>query len=274
MIERLQKFTNILLNIVKDEHDRFLKSLDPPMIIPKDKITRWHPEFELEKCPDIEEAALPQPPNIEKFSSAKDILSTARNLFNCATPMERALARLEEKQKQQQQINNNDGGFLSKTSTETQTTPAYTIETPTTLTASNPDTVSLLKGIPKSLLEKVRAKQAAKMLDSMTRRQSEDREAAKYSRLPELARHLRNVFITEKKGVLPLDIVLKKIENSYRTTLTQDNIETHLKLIEKELPKWISFHEIRKTMYLKLNRDMELSKITETLTNIANEKFE
>lgn len=79
---RSQQFQSILLDRVKHEHDQFLRSLQPPVVIPKEKIQRWHQDFELEACPDILSADLPQPPNIERFSSAKDILSTARNLFN------------------------------------------------------------------------------------------------------------------------------------------------------------------------------------------------
>lgn len=253
MTERQRKFTNILLTKVKEEHDKFLRSLDPPLIISSEKITRWHPEFDLENCPEIEQGHLPQPPNVEKYSSAKDILSTARNLFNCSTPLERAMERLDAKTEEEKK------NLINPTNLETEKKP----DDPVT---------SMLKGIPQSLLDKIRAKQAAKALDAMTRRPSQDREATKYSRLPELARHLRNVFITEKKSVLPLEIVIKKIENSYRTCLTAKEIETHMQLIAKECPKWIAFHEIRKTTYLKMAREMNLSQVLEALENAANEK--
>ena len=88
---------------------------------------------------------------------------------------------------------------------------------------------NLLKGVPKSLLDKIRQKQAVKALDAMTRRPSQDKEATSYSRLPELVRHVRNVLITDSKGVLLLEDVLAKIENSYRGTLNQKDLEDHLK---------------------------------------------
>lgn len=34
---------------------------------------RWHPEFDVESCKKIEQAELPQPPQVEK-TSAKDVL--------------------------------------------------------------------------------------------------------------------------------------------------------------------------------------------------------
>ncbi|XP_061391282.1 DNA replication factor Cdt1-like [Musca vetustissima] len=293
MTERLQKFQHLLLEKVKEEHEKFLLSLDPPLSIPREKVTRWHPDFDLENCPEIPLGNLPQPPNVEKYSSAKDILSTARNLFNCATPMERALERYEAKieaDKVQAENKKNIDNTKAETSkepgnnkditndkakeaaaTKTTTDPTAAPTTPAAAPAADA-TASLLKGVPKSLLEKIRAKQAAKALDAMTRRPSQDQEAANYSRLPELARHLRNVFITERKGVLTQEIVIKKIQNSFRTSLTAQEIEKHLKLIAKEVPAWVAFHEVRKTMYLKINKEMDLTKVIERLEAVANEK--
>uniref|UniRef100_A0A034WI11 DNA replication factor Cdt1 n=1 Tax=Bactrocera dorsalis TaxID=27457 RepID=A0A034WI11_BACDO len=303
MTERLQRFTNTMLQRVLNEHEKFLQTLDPPIRIPKSKVTRWHPDFELENCPEIECAHLPQPPNVEKYSSARDILSTARNLFNCATPMERALERYEAKMEAtrvaEENANNASkvtsttdtkggtheskdlpattikSGALATVTTETSTikaTPAPADACQNTVGTGNDVTSNLLKGVPKSLLEKIRAKQAAKALDAMTRRPSQDQEATMYSRLPELARHLRNVFITERKGVLMLEIVIKKIQNSYRACLTAQELEAHLKLMAKEVSAWVSFHEVRKTMYLKIAREMELKKVIAKLEEVANEK--
>lgn len=263
IIGRQQKFHKILLERVKEEHDKFLKTLDVAINIPKEKIRRWHQEFDLESCPEILAANLPQPPNIEKFSSAKEILSTARNLFNCATPMERAINRYETAKadvtegQQEEQINDavNDA---------TEPTPAPIAEDPL---------AKALKGVPKSLLEKIRAKQAAKAYEAMTRRPSQDLEASKYSRLPELARHIRNIFITENKGVLELDKVLTKLENSYREKLTREIFKELLELMAKEAPKgWLSFHYIRKMDYVKINRNVNLNDLVKELEEKAQEK--
>lgn len=52
----------------------YLKSLDPPMSIPRSRITRWHPEFMVDNVPDVVSAALPQPPNVERVATARDVL--------------------------------------------------------------------------------------------------------------------------------------------------------------------------------------------------------
>lgn len=96
LLERRRKLFNILLDKVKDYHEEFLTSLDPPMVLEKSKITRWHPEFDIERVPDIELAPLPQPPAEEKLTTGQEVLEKARELFNCNTRMEQALQKLKE----------------------------------------------------------------------------------------------------------------------------------------------------------------------------------
>lgn len=56
------------------EHEQFLLKLEEPMVIPKEKIIRWHPEFDVENCKPIEHSELPQPPDVEKATSAQHVL--------------------------------------------------------------------------------------------------------------------------------------------------------------------------------------------------------
>jgi chromatin licensing and DNA replication factor 1 len=60
----------------------FLSKLSRPLTIPDDKITRWHPKFPLDEVPDILESPLPQPPDVQTYQTAKDVLqsTTTRNL--------------------------------------------------------------------------------------------------------------------------------------------------------------------------------------------------
>lgn len=248
MIERQQHFHKLLLDLVKVEHNKFLQNLNPPMNINPDKVTRWHPEFDLQTCSDVGQKELPLPPNVEKFSSAKDILSTARNLFDCATPKERIMQRYEAKQK----LDNNDEIVEPK---------AY-------------DPVeSLLKGVPKSLLERIRARQAAKALDSMTRRPSQEKEINNYARLPDLARYIRNIFVTESKGVLDLDFVLTKLENSFRERVPRNEMKQLLLLLGNETPnKWLTFPHLRDRDFVKINKNEDVTEIIKHLEIKAAEK--
>lgn len=73
-------FNIFIIERVKDEHEKFLLSLETPIIIEKEKIMRWHPEFDVEACKEIERAELPQPPQAEK-TTAKDVLGKNNKFY-------------------------------------------------------------------------------------------------------------------------------------------------------------------------------------------------
>lgn len=245
LLERRRKFYNVLIEKLKDYHNEFLLTLDPPVQVDKSKVTRWHPEFNLEKVPDIEALPLPQPPDEIKMTSGKEVLEKARQMFNCNTRMEEALARLEQRKKEAVQ--------------QTEEEKPKEIQ-------------SVLRGIPKALLEKVRQKQAAKALMSITISSDKEKEIQMYSRLPEIARVTRNIFVAEKKGVLPLGVVIDKLENSFRSYLTRDEMEEHLKIISKEAPGWLVFHDVRHTKYIKLSKNADLGLVLKKLNKLVEQK--
>lgn len=251
LLLRRRTLFNTLIEKTKEYHNEFLMSLDPPMVIPQEKLTRWHPEFDIEKVPEIIKSELPQPPEEEKLTTGQEVLEKARSLFNCNTRMEKALERLKKIQEDRE------------IATSTETCAATTVTTPVP---------SILKGIPQSLLEKVRAKQAAKALESMTRNQDQDKEALMYSRLPDIARLMRNTYVAERKGVLALEEVIIKLNNSYRSHLTNSEIEKHLRLLSKCVPGWIVFHDIRGTLFVKLSRDGDMKRVMTKLEQLAKEK--
>ncbi|KAK0168255.1 hypothetical protein PV327_002079 [Microctonus hyperodae] len=276
LLERRRKFYNVLLEKTKIEHEKFLLNLESPMVIPKEKITRWHPEFDVETCPAIENAELPQPPNVERASSAQDVLERAKSLFNCNTRMEKALQRLADAK--MTSMSNNVTLTADKSSETTSQTinkvDIAVVDTPPdTPKTQNSFVNPALKGIPKALLERVRAKQAAKALEAMTRTPNEDKEAAIYSRLPDMSKIVRNIFVAEKKGVLTLEFVIEKLDNSYRTKLTSNELEDHIRLMCQLLPTWATIHHVRKMDYLKIAKDVDIAKVVKRFEILANDKI-
>ncbi|XP_014615313.1 PREDICTED: DNA replication factor Cdt1 isoform X2 [Polistes canadensis] len=273
LLQRKRKFYEILLDKVKAEHEQFLLKLDKPMVIPKEKIIRWHPEFNVDGCKPIEQSALPQPPNVEKATSAKHVLEKAKSLFHCNTRMEKALQRLAEAKMTSKSVSTDISSTEDPNDDTVKQVNITIVDSPSvTPTIEKSYLATAFKGIPNSLLEKVRAKQAAKALETMTRTPDLDKEAALYSRLPELAKILRSIFVAEKKGVLTLEHVLAKLDNSFRTKLTAAELEEHVRKLCKLLPTWASIHNVRKTDYLKLAKDVDLIKVTKMLEIMANHK--
>lgn len=266
LLERRRYFYDTLLQLVKKYHTQFLATLDPPIEIPDKKLVRWHPEFELEKIPEVDSAKLPEMPNAEKFSSAQDVLAKARELFKCNTKMERALEKLAQAKArgltdQEKAVTGIKDAM--KTHNETQTSEP---KPSTSVQILNP----ALRNLPAALLEKVKAKQAAKALEAMTRSNENEQKYLVYSRLPDLARTLRNIFVTERKNVLALNVVLSKLDSSFKSNISANDLHKDIKLLAEEAPEWIKIHEIRNTSYLKLDKNADLKSIITKLENIAN----
>ena len=79
--------------------------------------------------------------------------------------------------------------------------------------------IGTIKGIPQSLLEKIRAKEAANMVGVLTRDPKEEKRIVMLNRLPDIMRIMRSHFVTEKKPALPWDSVVQKIRDSYKSCI-------------------------------------------------------
>ncbi|XP_013190757.2 DNA replication factor Cdt1 [Amyelois transitella] len=260
LLERRRFFYDTLLQLVKKHHAQFLSTLDPPMVIADNKLVRWHPEFELEKVPEVECAKLPELPNAEKYSSAQDVLAKARELFKCNTKMERALEKLVQAKARGLTAEEQKVTGISETKPE--------VNQPSTsgVTLLNP----ALRNLPASLLEKVKAKQAAKALEAMTRSSEHEQKYRIYSRLPDLARTLRNIFVTERKNVLALNIILSKLDSSFKANVSANDLQKDIKVLTEEVPEWLKLHDVRNMTYLKLDKNADLNKILSKLEALAD----
>ncbi|XP_053548905.1 DNA replication factor Cdt1 [Bombina bombina] len=250
LLERRRTFNKNLTNIVKHHHKVFLSTLSPPMVVPDEKLTRWHPRFNVDEVPDVVSAELPLPPYVEKITTAQDVLSKARGMM---TPkMEKALANLA--------LRTAENGVVQQTPVE----PAK----PAQPTAPS----NALKGVSQSLLERIRAKEAQKLQSMMTRRPQQEERLLMMSRLPELARILRNVFVAEKKPALTIEVTCNRMTVSYRSSMTAGEMEKHLGLLSELLPDWLGVHPVRSDTYYKLNKSMDLNLILERLAKKMKEE--
>lgn len=71
----------------------------------------------------------------------------------------------------------------------------------------------------------VRAREAAKRARDMTRSTTENKELEMLSRLPEMARIIRNSFVTEKKAALPWEMIAAKVVASYSSLMSSSKLQ-------------------------------------------------
>ncbi|NWI65579.1 CDT1 factor, partial [Todus mexicanus] len=247
LLERRKKFHRNLVNIVKQHHKAFLAALSPPMVVPEEKLTRWHPRFNVDEVPDISPAELPRPPQEDRLSSAQEVLSAARGML--PPKMEKALANLALR-----------------------TAEAGAGEQPVVSKAPAPaSTSSALKGVSQALLDRIRAKEAQKLQALMTRDARQEERLAMLARLPPMARVLRNVFVAEKKQALSMEVVCARMADSYDEQMAAGEMEKHLRLLAELLPDWVGIHALRTDTYVKLDKGKDLGLVTERLAKAAKE---
>ncbi|KAM5262635.1 DNA replication factor Cdt1 [Ctenodactylus gundi] len=253
LLQRRQIFSQNLVDRVKEHHKAFLASLNPPMAVPEDQLMRWHPRFNVDDVPDIEPAELPQPPTTEKLTTAQEVLARARSLLS--PRMEKALSCVALR-----------SVASSSPCSSSSPSPAPPLTPPATPPTASP---SALKGVPQALLERVRAKEAQKQLAKMTRCAEQELRQQRLERLPELARVLRGIFVSERKPALTMEVACARMVDSCRATLSLGEMEKHLELLAELLPDWLNVHHIRNDTYLKLDKATDLAGITARLAHQA-----
>ncbi|XP_038825303.1 DNA replication factor Cdt1-like [Salvelinus namaycush] len=251
LLERRRIFHQNLISIVKGHHKAFLAKLNPPIRVPDDTLTRWHPRFNVDEVPNVLPGELPQPPQgAEKLTTAQEVLDKARSMM---TPkMEKALANMVLKTAEM---------VCVKEQEPVPQTPVAPAETH-----------SALKGVSQSLLERIRAKEAQKLQAAMTRNPPREERLVMMSRLGELARILRNVFVAEKKPTLIMEVACNRVVSSYRSAMSTGDMELHLRLLAELTPGWLTIHTIRKDFYLKLIKTMDLNVVLEKLKQKTKEE--
>ncbi|XP_071957990.1 DNA replication factor Cdt1-like [Antedon mediterranea] len=247
LIERRNVFHNNLVNIVKEHHRAFLSKLPQPITVPDKQLKRWHPKFPLDQVPDIEPEDLPQPPNVLKYHSAKDVLDKAKDMMS--PRVARALHLVaENSDKIKNDINKQKGSDKPSTSKSTD-----------------------VKGVSKSLLDRIRAKEAKKIEQLLLRDPKEDKRLSMLERLPEMCAIIRNFFLSEKKAALLVDSAISTLRESSRSSLSQVDAEEHINLLMEVLPEWIKVVNLRNEKYLKIDKKKELKQVNAKLTQLINE---
>ena len=172
LVERRDMFRNGLLEIVKDYHEEFLASLDPPITADRRRITTWHKEFSLDILPDIDLADLPPHPDTQP---AGQQTRAAADYVNINPKLSDVLTNINTVNK------NKDGEEQDPSPSQLFFSPTKSVQSPR----------KALDGINPSLIAKIKAKEAAKAKLEMTRSQEQIEKIELLKKLPKLARKIK-----------------------------------------------------------------------------------
>ncbi|KAL4143537.1 hypothetical protein QTP88_005856 [Uroleucon formosanum] len=235
-IRRKKIFYNSLLDIMKEHHTKYLNTLIPPIVIDKNKITRWHPEFEVESVKDIIPSTLPKIEiNKPKLETAQDLLDKSHALFAYNNCLNRTLTTI-----------NNENKIIAEKKLPS-TDPKNALK-------------RALKGIPKSFLLKIQEKQAAKAKDLMTRSVDQLKEDRMINRLPDIARCMRTYFVQLKGNIMPVKKIIKQLKQSYPESMTDNEWKDHFSLLQKIVPHWIESKVFEGIEHIRIDKKVEFEK--------------
>ena len=244
MVERKSLFRNSLVKIVKQHHKTFCSQLNPPISVDEKNLVRFHKDFNLDQCPPVTEAEFPEKPVVEVVTSAAQILEKSRALFEINPKLSESLASAAEKKK----------------------VPEVTASSPAP--APPPAVRKDLQGLPQKLIDKILVKEAEKAAKDMLTDKSKEDKVRRLRRLPEIARLVKSVFISERKTALLTPIVLKKVVDSYPGQMSTDNMTKDLKYLVEVTSGFISFVSVQGKEYLKLNSAADINKVVGELDKL------
>ncbi|NXP68814.1 CDT1 factor, partial [Chloropsis cyanopogon] len=234
LLERRREFHRNLVNIVREHHKAFLAALSPPMVVPEEKLTRWHPRFNVDEVPDISPAELPRPPQEDRLSTAQEVLSTARGMLS--PKMEKALANLALR-----------------------TAEASAGEPAPSKSPAPASTSTALRGVSQGLLERVSPPIPAQMW------------GWGLSPCPSHPLGALGVFVAEKKPALSMELLCARLADSCPEPVAPGEMEKHVRLFAELLPDWVGVHALRTDTYVKLDKEKDLGLVTERLNKAAKE---
>ncbi|KRZ71581.1 DNA replication factor Cdt1 [Trichinella papuae] len=167
---RAKIFHEKLLDIVREHHKKFLQSLNPPVELSaqdENRILRWHPNFHLEKVPEIPASELAVIPQRSKPVTCAEFLDKLTDKTKLADPIYDALKKVAN-------------AAASDTKTEVSEIKLKDMSMQ----------VKKKNAIPAAVLEKVRAREAMKKKELMFRTSKETQLALQKSRLLDIAHEI------------------------------------------------------------------------------------
>jgi len=255
LLERGNIFNNSLIQLVKDQHRTFLTSLDPPILVDDERLTSWHKDFQLEDCKEIDTVELPPKPKVEKIMSAKEMLEKANDIF---------------------QINPQLGGSMTtaanivKEQEQTAAAEVACAEAKIPVVAPAP-VPKALRGINPKLLEKIRAKEAAKAMLEMTRDSAQIKKINQLKRLPSVAKTTRSLYVSERKASLQLEFVVKKLVQSYPGQISPTRLTEDIRALVVETGDWLRIEKVGLAEFMLIDQKQLINDIFALLDNKIKE---
>ena len=111
----------------------------------------------------------------------------------------------------------------------------------------------------------IRAKEAANLVQEMTRKPEVENELRILRTLPEFIRIIHSHFVGSKKMAVLYDNLIDKIINSFSSSVSILRAREHVDYLCTLLPDWIYLLEVKKGNYIKINKQTNLSSLEDRI---------
>lgn len=266
LLARLNTFKTNLFTIVKQLHQKFLESIGITSVEFKD-IKRWHPKFDLENVPALEQAELPKSPNESvKVKTGQDLLNIAKDVYS--SRIQEAIKEHNKEATTPIEIVSDQAPLVPKV-----TDVSKEIVATAEVVAGSVDDKKLSQLKEKkeknysSLLEKIRNKEKTKAFESMVINSDKEKKLQKYALYKDSIRFLLFFFQAEKKSTLEFEKINVKMADNLKGKVQSDT-ETRELLLEmvndnnlhgENNAKWISSIRVRNLTYIKMDKSFQLN---------------
>lgn len=277
LVKRRQQFNGRLLRLVRTHHQNFLYKLDASLHVGEGDLRSWHPGFNLDTLPDVPTVDLVPPASPPPLKPTL-VLNAPRDAPEKRAALHKnareCLKRLAE---HRSEMARRRSGLVDRNNplTTTQSSPP---QPPLPLTQQQPPRTDdpALKGLPASLLEKIRQKELLRMKCSMTR-SAEDQEKLKQLRaLPHIARLLSTLYTSERKNSLKFDFVCSKLHQTRSKHIESAMVlEKQLRMLAEDpvLKKWLAIVTVSQVDYVRMDRAAPINDVVVHLQKRAR-RFE
>ena len=210
--ERRNIFRNGLVELVKAHHREFCLARGIP--VEEARLVHFHPDFPLDSCAEVPPTELPAKPELEQYQSARDMLESARNLFEAAPRVSKVLEEVAVEGKVEEKVEKVEEKKVA--------------EVP-----------KALAGVSMSLLERIRAKEKEKKAREMYTSKEEETAMKRMKRLPGLARYVKSIYVTEQRNALkrPFLIQVRSVNVTISTYNISSTITTLITTLTPSLQK-------------------------------------
>ncbi|KAJ3155139.1 hypothetical protein HDU89_007329 [Geranomyces variabilis] len=261
MQHRRLEFHARLEKMVRTAHSEFLKTLDHSPADTDSELRAWHPQFDLDRMPEIEPADMPE--LREALPDFRSTAAKARSALEAEQKVAPSTPLLATPRSSKIVENTTEARINAQLATPpSKNMPAVMPAAPA---KPKPGSAAILERIR----ERARKKAEAEMYGPRKDTPAEIRKKAMLSRLGLVAQALNFIYSVESKNVLNVNDVVRRLANSLKASLSEAEALEHLKLLAQVAPQYCELTDLSLLgTQVRIDRSVTVATVKEKIAKV------